>query len=225
MTCASSSSAALVAAEGLARVPHRHLLERHPHGLRGVPAEVLVGEEQHALAALERPREHRLRIRRGADDAAVLTAEALERRRRVHVGHGDDGNAAVGIGLGAVERLELLPALLHRVDVGHVGHRAAGGEVRQDDGLLGPGEQVGGLGHEVHAAEDDRLGVGLRLRRVGELERVAHEVGVGDDLVALVEVPEDDDAVAEGLLRCTDAGVELVGRCRAVGGRQLALAR
>ena len=30
----------------------------------------------------------------------------------------------------------------------------------QDDRLLGLREKVGGLGHEVHAAEHDRLGIG-----------------------------------------------------------------
>ena len=54
------SSSAVLPPSGLARVPHRHLLERHAHLLRGVAAEVLVGEEQHALPALERPLEHGL---------------------------------------------------------------------------------------------------------------------------------------------------------------------
>ena len=31
-----------------------------------------------------------------------------------------------------------VPGLLHRVDVGHVGHRATGVEVRQDDLLMRP---------------------------------------------------------------------------------------
>jgi hypothetical protein len=48
------------------------------------------------------------------------------------------------------------------VEVGHVGHGAAGGEVGEDDGLVGTGEHVGGFGHEVDAAEDDGLGVGAR---------------------------------------------------------------
>jgi hypothetical protein len=177
-----------VAAEGLARVPHRHGLERHAHGLRGVAAEVLVGEEQHALPALERPVEHRASVRRGADDAAVAAHEALQRRRGVHVRDRDDGYAPVGVDGGqiAVDLLELLPALLDARGVGHVGHRAARGEVGQDHGLVGPREHVGGLGHEVHAAEDDRLGIRPGLRGVGELERVAREVGVLHDLVALV---------------------------------------
>ena len=38
---------------------------------------------------------------------------------------------------------------------GHVGHRAAGVQVGEDDPLVVAGEHVGGLGHEVHAAEDD----------------------------------------------------------------------
>ena len=59
------------------------------------------------------------------------------------------------------------------------------------------GQDVGALGHEVHAAEDDvrRLGPVGRLLR--QLERVAGDVGELDDLVALVVVAEDEDLVAE----------------------------
>ena len=60
---------------------------------------------------------------------------------------------------------ELLPGLLDRVDVGHVGHRAAGVQVGQDDLLVVAGEHVGGLGHEVHAAEHDVVGLGPLLWR------------------------------------------------------------
>ena len=42
----------------------------------------------------------------------------------------------------------------------HVGHRAAGRQVGQDDGLAVGGEDVGALGHEMHAAEDDVVGLG-----------------------------------------------------------------
>ena len=94
-----------------------------------------------------------------------------------------------------------VPAVLDLVDRGHVGHRAAGGEVGEDDLLLVAGEDVGALGHEVHAAEHDvrRLGVGRGLLR--ELERVAGDVGELDDLVALVVVAEDEHLVAERRLR------------------------
>ena len=121
----------------------------------------------------------------------------------------------------AVQLLELLPALLDARLVGHVGHRAARGEVRQDHVLLGRAREVGGLGHEVHAAEHDGLGIGPGLRRVRELEGVADEVGVLHDLVALVEVAEDDDAVAERRLRRADAVVQLGVVGLAVRGGQL----
>ncbi len=51
--------------------------------------------------------------------------------------------------------LELLPRVLDLGDRRHVGHRAAGGEVGQDHRLLVARQDVGRLGHEVHAAEDD----------------------------------------------------------------------
>ena len=125
----------------------------------------------------------------------------------------------------AVHLLELLPALLDARLVGHVGHGASGGEVGEDHRLVGPGEQVGGLGHEVHAAEHDGLGIGAGHGGVRELERVAREVGVLDDLVALVEVAEHDDPVAERGLGGTDAVVQLGVAGLAVLGRQCTLAR
>ena len=54
---------------------------------------------------------------------------------------------------------ERLPGLLDLVDVGHVGHRAAGVEVGEDHLLVVAGEDVGRLGHEVHAAEHDVVGL------------------------------------------------------------------
>ena len=74
-------------------------------------------------------------------------------------------------------------------------------EVGQDDLLVVGGEDVGGLGHEVHAAEDDVLGLRARRGLLGELEGVTGDVGELDDLVALVVVAEDEDPVAERRLR------------------------
>ena len=65
------------------------------------------------------------------------------------------------------------------------------------DPLLVGGEDVGALGHEVHAAEDDELRVRPGRRLAGQLERVAGDVGELDDLVALVVVAEHEDPVAE----------------------------
>ena len=54
-----------------------------------------------------------------------------------------------------------------------------------------------GLGHEVHAAEDDDVGVGLgRLAR--ETEGVADEIGDVLHLGALVVVGEDDGVAVAG---------------------------
>ena len=92
---------------------------------------------------------------------------------------------------------ERVPALLDLVDVGHVGHRAAGVEVGEDHPLVVAGEDVGRLGHEVHAAEHDVGGLVVVGGEAGELERVAAGVGPLDDLVALVVVAEDQEPVAE----------------------------
>ena len=148
---------------------------------------------------------------RGAYDPPVAAHEGLDRRGGVHVGDGDDRDAAVLIGFGAEDLGELFPAVLDLIDRGHVRHRAAGGEVGQDDRLVRLREQVGGLGHEVDAAEDDRLGLRMVLRGPGEHERVADVVGVLDDLDPLIVVAEQNDAIAEALLGPADAVIELFG--------------
>src|SRR5690606_30026820 len=68
-------------------------------------------------------------------------------------------------------------------------------------------------------------GVRVLLGGLRELVGVADVVGVGDDLVALVEVAEHDDVVGQPLARGPDPGVELLGRGVAVALREGALAR
>jgi hypothetical protein len=119
----------------------------------------------------------------------VAAAECFEVRRRVHVGDWDRRFTADAADIG--------PAGLHVVDGRHIGHRAAGGQVRQDYLLVGAAENVGALRHEMHAAEQDVLGVATCRRQLTELERIAPEVGKLDDLVALIVVAEDDQPVAE----------------------------
>ena len=75
------------AAEDLVRIPHDHLVERDAHLVGGVAPEMLIGQEQNLLAALERPLQRGRRVRRRADGAAALADERLDRRRRVDVGH------------------------------------------------------------------------------------------------------------------------------------------
>ena len=77
------------AAEDLVRIPHDHLVERDAHLVGGVAPEMLIGEEEDLLAALERPLQRRRGVRRGADGAAALADERFDRRRGVDVGHRD----------------------------------------------------------------------------------------------------------------------------------------
>ena len=64
-----------------------------PIRIRGVPAEVLVGQHQQLLARVPRPRHHLRGVARRADDAAVLAAEAFDGGGRVDVGDGHDARA------------------------------------------------------------------------------------------------------------------------------------
>jgi len=57
------------------------------------------------------------------------------------------------------------------------------------------------------------------------LERVTYEIGVGDDLVALVEVAEDHGAIAERLFGRDDPRLKLDIRGVAVLGGKLPLPR
>ena len=64
-------------------------------------------------------------------------------------------------------------------------------EVGDQDGLL-RAQDLGRLGHEVDAGQDDHVGVGLRAL-LGERQRVAGDVGDAvEDLRRLVVVGEDD---------------------------------
>ena len=64
----------------------------------------------------------------------------------------------------------------------------------------------------MHAAEDDMVGVGTFGGVLGELEGVAHEVGMADDFIALVEVAEDQQFFAKAGFGCADAFLQfLVG--------------
>ena len=201
------------AAVGSVRVPHHAVVEGHAQlEDGGVAAEVLVGEEQHLRPLLVGPLERGLGVRRRADRAAVLAAERLDVGARVHVGHRDDV-------VGDAGRLERGPGVLDLAQPRHVGHRAAGRQVGKDHLLLGRGQDVGRLGHEVHAAEDDELRVRPRGRLAGQLERVAGDVGELDDLVALVVVAEHEDPLAERCLGGESSGHEVrVGRRGQVAG-------
>ena len=191
-----------VSAQGFARVPDGHLVERNPHGPGRVTAEVLVGEEQDAAAPGERPVEDGAGVGAGADDAAVPSAEGLEVGRRIDVG---DRHHVVGVDdLG-----EVLPGGLDRFEVGHVGHAASGGQVGQVDLDLVAREDVGRLGHEVDAAKDDRAAGPALGGELAQLEAVSPEIGEPDHLVLLIMVSQDQERVAHLLLDREDPLLQL----------------
>jgi len=62
---------------------------------------------------------------------------------------------------------------------------------------VGRAEYVGALGHEMHAAKDDVIGLGTCGCQLGQFERVAAKIGVLDDLVTLVVMPQNDEPLAK----------------------------
>jgi hypothetical protein len=136
-------------------VPDHHLVEWNAHLEAGPAPEVLVGKEENLLATLERPGGNRAGVGRGAHDAAVRAAESLEIGSRIDVGHRRD------FLLGVQDLAEFTPAAFDLGQVGHVRHRAARCQVRQDRRLLRLRHDVGDFGHEMHTAEHDVAGIGL----------------------------------------------------------------
>ena len=119
------------AAPDLVRIPDDHLVERHAELVGGVAPEVLIGQEEDLLAALPRPLQRRRGIRRGADDAAAFAAERFDRRGGIDVGDRDDRRSRC-----RASARDRSSTLLELIRARHVGHRAAGGEVGQDDLLV-----------------------------------------------------------------------------------------
>src|SRR6266436_5753575 len=185
-----------VSTKFLVGIPDDHLFERDAHAITGVASEVLVGKEENFFALLEGPLHDPGGVGTGADRAALLTGKGFDGRGRVHIGNGDD--------LARIEeRREFAPAGFHLADVGHIGHGATGVQVWQDHHLVLEAKNVRALGHEVHAAEDDVAGLGLRSLE-GELEGVTAEIGKLDDFVALVVMAQNHYVPAQASLRGID---------------------
>ena len=140
----------------------------------------------------------------------MASAECFQRRGGVHICDRHNLLLAVGIRIGAADFAELFPAVLNLVDVRHVGHRAACGQVRQCHGLFGRGQDIGGFSHEMHAAEYDVVGIGTFGGVLGELEGITHKVSVHDDFVTLVEVTKDEQLIAETRLGGLDTFLQFL---------------
>jgi len=96
--------------------------------------------------------------------------------------------------------VHLSPRVLNLADPGHIRHGTARGHVGKDDRLVVRRQNVRAFCHEVHAAKDDELGVGAVCRVACQLERVAGHVGKLNDLIALIVVSQDENALSQGLL-------------------------
>ncbi len=85
-------------------------------------------------------------------------------------------------------------------------------------------QHVRAFRHEVHAAEDDELGVGMLADLTGELVGIAGVVGELDHFVALIVMSEDHEPAAERGLGRRDATVHLlVGEPEVALRKRLAL--
>jgi len=144
-------------------------------------AEELVGAEQH-LGVRRNRANHLKSIRRRAAD----------------VGLGLHGSGGVDVADHHRARVLGLP-FAQLIGGDAIGQRAAGFRVRDENPLV-RGEDLGGLGHEVHTGEDDRgriaLGSDPRQR-----QGITHMIGDVLDRGVLVVVRQDDRV----LLACCPA--------------------
>ena len=162
--------------------------------LRNVVAQALVGHEEHRH----------------------LSGDRLDHAHRVGAGAAD---VAQGLGLGAgVDVADDLGFRMPSLGLGelprgnHVGHRAPRVGVGNEHRAVGV-DELGRLGHEGDAAQDDCLGRFDRGRLLGQGQRVAHEVGNVLHCARLVVVSHDDGMPL--VFQLGDASGEPVinGRC------------
>ncbi|CAB5041719.1 unannotated protein [freshwater metagenome] len=151
---------------------------------------MLIGQEQHFFTLSKSPLQTLFCITRSADRATVASGKGLDRSGGVHVRdrHCDIGDSG---------RFEYVPAGFDLIDGCHICHRAAGSHVRKDNLLIVCRQDVCALGHEVHSAKYDVFGVGVRGGLLSQFERVAGDIGKGNDFVALVMVTQDEHSFAE----------------------------
>ena len=162
------------------RVEDDHLIQRDAHFVRGVSAQVLVGEEDDFFTLGKCPAEDRTSVAAGATGPAVAATKGFDVGGGVDIRNRDD----IGLALFGEE----VPGVFEGVQLGHVGHAAPGGQIGQDDGDAVIGKDVGGLGHEMDAAEDDEVGLFLLGADLRKLQAVAGEVGEANDFILLVVV-------------------------------------
>gem|GEM_PF-3827547 len=180
-----------VAAEGFARIPDDRFLTGDPHLVRGVPPQVLVGDEENLTAPVECPPESGSTVGGGADDPSPLSAKRLDRGVGIHIDDGDDGSLSA-------DGRQLPPRLFHDGRVRHLGHPAPGFMVGYLNGLMGLAEDRRTFGHEMHPAENDVSGVAILGAFLCKGERIPPEVPQIHDLFALVMVGQNEEILPQG---------------------------
>ena len=179
-----------VAAEGPARIPDEHLLERNSHGPGRVPAQVLVREKEGPAAVGQGPFQDGPRIGTGADDAAVAAAKSLQVGGRIDVGHrhqvtGIDDLAEVGpCGLHRVQRRPCRPCCNRRTC-------RAGNLTSGRDRI----SAVSAMKWTPQKTMDRQFW--LAGRKLAELEAVSSHIGVANDLVLLIVVSQDQQRISQ----------------------------
>ena len=155
----------------------------------------------------------------GEDDGLIFREQVHDvhgvARRADHVGERLHRGGAVDVahhlvaGVGVDEGLELVRRAV-------VGEGAAGLQIGQHHDLVGV-HDLRRLRHEVHAGEDDDLGVGLR-GFLAQAQAVPHVVGDVLDVALLVVVGQDDGLalVLEPLDLLKEVEVGIDGRVRRV---------
>ena len=145
---------------------------------------------------------------------ATFAAERLDGGRGIDIGDRHDrGNAHL---------IEVVPAHLELLGIGHVRHRASGREIRQDHLLTIAAQDIGALGHEMDAAKYDELGLRVPTDLLSELVRVAGVVGELDDLIPLIVMAEDDQPAAERNSGGRDARIHVrIGQTDVALGQRL----
>ena len=109
----------------------------------------------------------------------------------------------------------LLPRNFHFAKGGHVGHRAARSQIRQDHRLLVRSEDIGRFGHEMHPTEHDVFRRGIRCF-LAQHERITEEICVHHDAVSLIVVAENQEVVAKFVAKFSNP----VGNCLLFHGQR-----
>ncbi len=153
--------------------------------------------------------------------------EILQGCAAVHVGHRHK-EGVVGFGrsgwilshgrIGPSSAFEhRRPIALNFLQRRHVCHRASCAQGGHQHRLFVVRQHIGGLCHEVDATKHDVRGIRIRCF-LAQHEGVTNVIGVFDDTVALVVVPEDEDLVAQASTHVPDGrrDVLLLGGLRRV---------